>query len=273
MKVHIVTEPGSWILSRMSKEVSRAIDASVGESVDPEAYINYFVNYALFQRTETISIGYFTHFDPKFEREWKEAENSLDAAVYMADQYRPKTKIRRKIFPSGLDVKLDTRKLIVGVSGRVYEGNRRKGENEIVAIDKKIGGDICWKFMGSGWDQIGIENEYSIKDWKSDDDARDFYRSIDVLLCMATLEGGPVPNIEAVKCGKPLISKKVGNYELWGDLACLVRSHRQASEELKKMIQRKKARYDLCEKNWDWFGVEHKKFFKEVFHYFNGKGK
>ena len=181
----------------------------------------------------------------------------------MADQYAPKTELKRKIFPSGLEVTLDSPKLTIGVSGRVYE-SERKGDQSIKDVDNEMKGDIEWKFMGSGWNELDLQNEYTQQDWESDDSAKKFYEGIDVLLCLATLEGGPVPNLEAVKCGVPVVSTKVGNVEEWGKLSYVVNSPKEAIKELQMLAERKKIRYTLCQKNWDWFAEEHRTFFEEI---------
>jgi len=65
--------------------------------------------------------------------------------------------------------------------------------------------DICNRY--------GFTPKFSNKDY-SYQSISEFYKSIDVLICCSTEEGGPLGPFEAAMCGVPVISTKVG---LWGE--------------------------------------------------------
>lgn len=45
---------------------------------------------------------------------------------------------------------------------------------------------------------------------RSQNDIRDFYNSISVLVCLSKAEGGPLPPIEAASCGRAVVSTSMG---------------------------------------------------------------
>jgi glycosyltransferase involved in cell wall biosynthesis/GT2 family glycosyltransferase len=47
--------------------------------------------------------------------------------------------------------------------------------------------------------------------WRSPDEMREFYHSLDVYVCASRTEGTPNPCLEAAACGVPLITTRVGN--------------------------------------------------------------
>jgi len=47
--------------------------------------------------------------------------------------------------------------------------------------------------------------------WRSHEEMRDFYRSLDVYICASRAEGTPNPCLEAAACGVPVLTTRVGN--------------------------------------------------------------
>ena len=47
--------------------------------------------------------------------------------------------------------------------------------------------------------------------WRSAEEMREFYQSLDVYLCASRFEGTPNPCLEAAACGIPLLTTRVGN--------------------------------------------------------------
>lgn len=90
-------------------------------------------------------------------------------------------------------------KLKLGVSGFTYSGGR-KGENLFEKLTKSDLKDILdFYASGSGWKGL-----YTPKELKFDE-MSNYYRSLDMLLCTSTVEGIPIPPLEALACGTPVI--------------------------------------------------------------------
>jgi len=264
MKVHIVTE-GGWILRRIADELKDNLGWSISSEIDPKADINYFVNYALLkEKCPTDVVAFFTHRDPGLIKEWKRAENLCNVAVYMCDQHSPDMDFSLKLPVTGSDYKIGE-EFIIGISGRPYKDGR-KGDEIYKRLDLRLNSSlpITWKVMGNGWEEIFTKRPLETIEWKSDEEAIEFYKSLDVLLTLSNLEGGPVCNFEAMKLGVPIISTPVGGVEFWGKHATIVNGTGDAMEALLEMIHSKEERIQLSEMNWEWFANEHEKFFKEL---------
>lgn len=259
MKVHIITKD-SWILRRIAEEVAKYTNATISERPNKRADINYFVNYALFEPVDSITVGYFTHIEPNTKKRWKEVENQFNAAVYIADKYKPQTPVRAKIYPTGLNYKVNP-KLRIGISGRPYKSGR-KGEDDIAWLVEQTKDSVDWVALGSPqWGKYGI-NE--VEGWKSDEDSVRFYQDLDLFLCMSKIEGGPIPVVEAIKCGTPVISTLCGNHEEWQNATQLVRDRNEALELINGMITSHEVRKEMCRRDWEWFGRQHKAFFNKI---------
>ena len=259
MKVNIVTK-GGWILERMAEEVAKN-GYTISDKTDPKADINLYFNYALVDdvKTRGIKVGYFTHEEPEQIKAWEKAEKLCVAGVYMAEQYKPDCKYTRQIYPTGLDVSGLNPRLKVGVVGRMYK-NGRKGEDWIKNL-MKIGGTEWYALGDDSWSKLG---KIKIMAWQSDRQARMFYEFIDVLVCASKIEGGPVPVIEAIKCGTPVISTACGNYEIWSQNAVIVGSEMEMDIKLQRMRDAKLERFALTCRDWDWFAKQHRLFLEEV---------
>lgn len=90
-------------------------------------------------------------------------------------------------------------KLKLGVSGFVYPGGR-KGENLFEKLTKSELSDSLEFFAsGSGWKGL-----YTPKNLKFDE-MSNYYHVLDMLLCTSTIEGIPIPPLEALAVGTPVI--------------------------------------------------------------------
>ena len=265
MKVNIVVR-GGWILGRMAKEVARN-GYKITDKTDPKADINLYFNYALVDDIETkgIKVGYFTHKEPEQLEAWEKAEKLCDAGIYMAKQYQPDCTYTKQIYPTGLNYNGLNSNLKVGIAGRMYK-NGRKGEDWIKNLIKIDYTD--WFALGdNSWEELG---DIQAMKWQSDEQAKKFYEFIDVLVCTSQLEGGPVPIIEAIKCGTPVISTACGNLELWFRNAIIIEDETEMDVELQKMRDAKLERYVLSSHDWNWFTKEHKIFLEQLY---NGLSK
>lgn len=273
MRVHVVYPVDGWILQRMGEEATRGMEsASFGQAPDPSADINYFMNYNLLRKRVPGSsklVAYFTHKEPSYYKSWERAENLCDAAVYMCRMYKPKVQNAYKIYPTGLDFKLDTPKLVIGVNSRVYKSGR-KNEQALHTIDKTMyerGGMIKWRFRGAGWEQQHWLCEAVFirpNDYRDPEEALGFYQGLDVLISMGKYEGGPIAVHEAVKVGVPVICSNTGAVEEWGGLVRVVRNAIEAAEDVNTMAALKEKRHNLCQRDWADFAKRHKFVFNKV---------
>ena len=89
------------------------------------------------------------------------------------------------------------RRVRAGFSGYTY-GNGRKGEalaKGLVAT--KVGKKLQWKASGRGWPVPTRSYKWA--------EMPDFYRSLDILVCTASVEGVPMPPLEALSCGVSVV--------------------------------------------------------------------
>lgn len=223
MKVNILTDTRSWILRRMSEEVLKHpdINGQISKQPDPNADINFFVNYYLYKPVGTKTVAYFTHHDSRYMKQWHDAQRACDGGIYMAKKYTPDMKLTQQIPPAGLDI--SPTPFTIGIVGSQYSDGR-KGEDRILEIARGLKDyNIKWSFFGGNWKildelkSIGKDFIVSKKEWKSDRQAIEYYKSLNVMLITSYLEGGPVPAMEAAKLGvRTFILDDIGNSEIWG---------------------------------------------------------
>ena len=103
----------------------------------------------------------------------------------------------------------------VGVVGRLYPGGR-KGEDMLVKLAGVLDpAGYSFLFIGERWDDIvdGLRKRGFEVDYRERADAAEMpmaYGSMDALLICSRREGGPLPALEALACGVPIISTPVG---------------------------------------------------------------
>lgn len=243
MKINIVTEPAAgWVLRRLSESWARYIpNCSVSAEADSRADINFYVNYALFERKTSIDIALFTHRE-RDERSEKfdEVAREIDWCVAMCEKTAallPKEKT--SVIYVAPDPQFQKEKVVFGVVAREYASSNRKRVHWMDELKKIEGIEI--RFTGGKilWE-----------------DMPEFYKSIDYLLILSDNEGGPVPLLEALAMGVPVISSDVGfagefttfRYESFEDLVKLIKgliipknaweiSSRNLEEVFKKVLE------------------------------------
>lgn len=210
MRAHVVCTAFTTdrILPRMARALGELEGVTVGERPDPKADLNYFLPYLEMNRCrgwrETKTAAYFTHYEPGNAKAklWEHVAGAVDLRIVTAAQYGkmlepfgPTVQVRPPVdldrFKPG---KRDPNAVpIIGVSGWVYPGGR-KGEQLVAAAVKSDAGKAWeWRAAGQGWPVPS-----RLYPW---DKIPAFYRSLDVYLCTATIEGVPMPPLEAMACG------------------------------------------------------------------------
>jgi glycosyltransferase involved in cell wall biosynthesis len=264
--VSIKTEEKGWIFYRKAEEIQKNLldcEILINEESDDSADIVYFIHYARFNEKivkNKISIANFTHYVPGTNAEplFKAVAHKVDHCIAVSES------TRRDLHALGVSddritvievgaAKEFKPKVVIGVVGRIYNDGR-KGEDfvkklmkdkEVISLVDLIAMDNCW-----GCNTINIDSSHL------------FYSLIDYLLVPSRVEGGPVPFMEALACGKlaiappigvipsfPHIEYEVGNYE---SLKTTV------IETAKKRIAELKVNSSyIVEKNWERWAFEH----------------
>lgn len=209
--IHVVHPAGAddWVITRLARYLDRN-GWTRSHEPNRKARINLFMPYLVWTEThfdKTPIAALFTHREHNRadkDRLWDSAARCIDTRLTMAAQYV--TDLERygptaKVSPP---VELDlftpgelrhNGKPRVGVSGYVYPGGR-KGE----ALVKRLADDRPpFELVASG---KGWPVETRAYAWR---ELPDFYRSLDVYLCTAVTEGIPMPPLEALACGVPVV--------------------------------------------------------------------
>jgi len=250
MKINIITEPKpGWVLRNISENLQKNLPDSYITDYrhDGNADINLYVNYALFRgKTNQIDVGWFTHREElgdlakKFDSVAQEVDYCISMCKKTSFLLPPeKTKV---ILPCS-DPQFLKKEIIFGCVGK----NQPSGRKQFELIDE------ITKIEGA---KVLFTNQ-KIK-WS---DMPSFYASIDYLLILSRNEGGPLPVLEAIACGKPVIAPDVG----WCWDFPVIRY--EDFESLKKIIE------SLCtSKNcWKTSGSETHKILKELYEIKFGK--
>jgi hypothetical protein len=174
----IVYPRDNWILQRSGEELDGL-----------EVKGTYFINYAMFDETMPKPWGgFFTHREPATERLFERVASQVEYAVCINEnvkRYLESRVPRVEIIRHGHDPRVK-KDIVFGVSGVKYSSGR-KGE-DLVETAKQMGYKIEWN-----------------EDFEKQPD---FYKRIDYLLIPSRIEGGPVPVLDAIASGVPVIARE-----------------------------------------------------------------
>lgn len=188
------SEASGWVLRRIALALAEHIPYSkVSTEVDPKAQVNLFFPHYFFKPCPTPSIAFFTHREEEtanISDYVAQEANWCLAMCHRTASYLPakKTSILQ-VYP---DSQFYKDKIVLGVSGRPCPSGRKRLE----LIDKLKGiPGVEVRFTGGGLPFEALP---------------EFYRDIDYLLVTSDNEGGPLPVLEALAMGKPVIAPDVG---------------------------------------------------------------
>jgi hypothetical protein len=215
--VHIVA--AEWdtdqVLARLIRYLVSYAGWTVSNQPDPEADLNYFLPYLLFAQKNrdfkaTPTAGYFSHHDtssPEKAAWWREAAQHIDLRIVTAMQYGKLLRGYGETAYCHAGVELEHFKPLpresknalptVGVSGMVY-GDGRKGEQLVSRLYMDTHNMYNWRAAGRGWN-VGAVQWY---DWA---DLPKFYQKLDLFICASLIEGVPMPPLEALASGVPIV--------------------------------------------------------------------
>jgi hypothetical protein len=213
VRINIVTKTG-WILERLARELVERVpgvrlNAGAGERrIDPVADLNYYLPAKDFRKypTEGQAIGFYTH-----------GTNALDlipmfaACIAMNETMGARLEAHGaanvSIIRPGTDA--PPRPIVFGVIGRTYNDGR-KGE---ALVGRAVADGF--RFVACGTDGGRQTRAMTRRQWPCATPytiaTRDaFYQAIDYLVVTSTEEGGPMPVLEAIARGVPVIAPNVG---------------------------------------------------------------
>lgn len=197
--INIVTEPSpGWVLRWISESLKKEIPMCTITDFKPDinADFNIYVNHILFKgKVGGKDIGIFTHMEPGDEAKWEQLVKNYDWCFPMSKKtYEsfPFPKEKTTILTNWVDPQFEKEEIIFGLIGTEKIARRKRYEwvKSLIDIPRArfvfTNGTIPWRSMPG------------------------FYRGIDYLLITSEYEGGPLPVIEAISMGKPVISTDVG---------------------------------------------------------------
>jgi glycosyltransferase involved in cell wall biosynthesis len=268
-RISITCEKPGWICHRLAVELKNRLrnhHVFINEPVR-DADINYFIDYSHYsKKSRAIDIGLFTHFEAdNLGETWGKKIKELDYCIAQSESSKsillahgvPEKKI--SVVIPGADSSF-VPKVRVGILGRIYPSGR-KGERLVKRLleDAEIMNVVSIVSKHEGWGAPVNDLEY-----------QDFYNSIDFLLIPSLVEGGPVPFIEALACGKLAIAPPIGYARQFdhieyktGDFddlkRVLLNACKPLYEERRRLSQQVK-RYD-----WDYWATEHERVFNMLY--------
>jgi len=197
-----------WILRRAALEIQKHSPETVLNPLVPRGVLSYFINYALYRDVPGIRIGHFTHLEEKgpYRRTFLETISKCDWYTVTCAKTKAiliengASEDRIRLIRYGSDARL-FRPLRFGVVGRTYRKSGRKGEHLVAAMVEAGFDFVSW---GRGWP---CPEMFDGSPW---DSLPDFYQAIDCLVVTSLNEGGPVPVIDAMAAGVPVIAPDVG---------------------------------------------------------------
>jgi len=204
LKISLKTESHNWIMKRCALELTKAFS---NVNIDnPDCDIEYFLPYTCAKSSKAkIKVGFFTHletgssdFCKKKKRKFIEVVEYCDYHICMNSTTQKDLFKRKKnahVIKPGSRFKKD---LVFGVCGKVHTQSGRKGE----AFVEQLMGEYKFLAWGKGWPcEIHSQKQSELEN---------FYNKIDYLVVTSTCEGGPVPVVEALSMGVPVIAPDVG---------------------------------------------------------------
>ena len=251
MNVNIVyhDKGANNVLDRQAKALASATGWSYTDSPSGKASLNFFICYIEFGEKYsdwhvTPVSCWFTHKESNREWKlfwWELAAGNCDLRVTAARRYLPELEAYG---PAALceHPAVDPQFTImtapahdkprVGVSGFVHPKGR-KGEKLVARLagSNKLGKRIELVGSGRGW-----PCPTRLYDWE---ELPAWYNSLDVLLCTSSVEGVPMPPLEALSCGIPVvIPRDVGLLDDLPDVPGVYRYETSDFDKMCKAIER-----------------------------------
>jgi hypothetical protein len=246
LKVHIcyIDPSGDRIIERLCRYLADGAGWTFSdrpqEGVDLNLsglYIDYAQRFTDWRKTPWAA--YFSHFEPDTPYKkfwWETAAPLIDIKTVTAERYGKilPGKVVKVIPPVEPQFEIRERKAnktpLIGVSGFVDRHTGRKGERLVA----RLAGDLEERAeiiaTGEGWPVRTVNRGMA--------GLVDFYNSLDLYLCASLIEGIPMPPLEALACGVPVvIPRGVGMLDELPDVPGIYRFDKGDYESLKVTVQ------------------------------------
>lgn len=267
--IELVPVDRGWILETMAQAILKEAEKNpaqfkvkiTNEPTD-EADLTFFLPESAYRPLKnSIAVTYLAHKEEHrgaavlFD---KVARNS-DVCITSSTKYQRilESVGAKKVYKIhlGVDTNLFTPKLRLGVVGRTYHTGR-KGEQLLAEVANMSMVDLC--FTGEGWPFPA--------DYYSTADLVDFYRDIDYLLIPSLIEGGPVPMLEALSSGCPVIAPSdIGLVEDFPHIPFRRGDSKDLRRVVNNLLQNKLLlRTSVLDKDWSNFAARHLEVFSEI---------
>jgi glycosyltransferase involved in cell wall biosynthesis len=209
--IELVPADRGWILEKIAGAI--AVGAAgqpdrfhVTLTSDPsgEAELTFFLPESAWRDDvhDTLRVTYLAHKEDHpgaaalFEEVARKSDCCVTSSAKYAEVLRRDGAREVHAIPLGVDTAMFTPRVRVGIVGRTYPNTGRKGESLLAHVmDLPF---VEFVFTGEGW-PLPAEHY-------GERELADFYRSLDYLLVPSLIEGGPVPMLEALASGCPVIA-------------------------------------------------------------------
>lgn len=204
---------GERILDRLARTLANGTGWGISPQPRHDVDINYFMVYIDYAQRfsdwrHTTIAAYFSHYEPgtPYKKYWWElAAPLVDIKTCTAKQYAALLTGEVKMVVPPVDIGAlyiengyrTSPHPLIGVSGYVDKASGRKGEKFVAQLASDLEGTAEIVASGDGWPARTIN--------RSLDGLGKFFNSIDAFLCASTIEGVPIPPLEAMACGVPVI--------------------------------------------------------------------
>ncbi len=204
------------ILPRLARTLAAGTGWSLSAQPDKFSDLNYFIVYIDYAERltdwhATPIAAYFSHYEPDQPYKklwWNSAVQAVDICVItssIAAEFIPLGKQVIKVTPP-IDPQFRvreqyptrmSRKPRIGFSGFVDRNSQRKGADLVAQLMHDLSDRYEFVASGAGWPCKS--NLYRFAELPG------FYNSLDVLVCTSSIEGIPMPPLEALACGVPVV--------------------------------------------------------------------
>lgn len=240
MKVNIVIREGDlgWILGRLARELNQHLGWTINT---PGADIDYSIPYYQYRNCKArIKVPLFTHLEKDggkremFINVAKECNYKIALSKWTEFDVSVHQRARTpaaEVIHLGSDL---TKEKVFGIVGKNYPTGR-KNFHWLDELKSKF--NILYSSLSGS-----VEERQS------------FYSQIDYLIITASIEGGPVPVLDAIAMGVPVIAPNVG----WSWEYPCIQYEKDNIEDLLRVLRRINT-----PRTWEQVALDHKKAFEK----------